>query len=70
MLIRERMQRISFRLADLTCSVIAFTGDYQNLLPARDFLHRLLDGGNDLIAACRGSVGPRKSLAEKNNCER
>jgi len=55
MLIRERMQRISFRLADLTCSVIAFTGAYQTLLPARDFLHRLLPvylvEGGDLFAA-------------------
>jgi exopolysaccharide biosynthesis polyprenyl glycosylphosphotransferase len=40
--IRERMQRISFRLADIACSVLAFAVAYETLLPARSLLQRLL----------------------------
>src|SRR5580704_1008715 len=62
MLALERMQRFSFRLADLTCSVIAFTAAYQTLLPARNVLQRFLPAylveGGDLFPAVAGKEIP------------
>ncbi|MBV8846863.1 MAG: exopolysaccharide biosynthesis polyprenyl glycosylphosphotransferase [Bryobacterales bacterium] len=42
MVSHERAQRIAFRVADLACSVIAFSAAYELLLPARSLLLRIL----------------------------
>jgi exopolysaccharide biosynthesis polyprenyl glycosylphosphotransferase len=42
MVIHERAQRITFRLADIACSVIAFTAAYEILLPARSLLVQIV----------------------------
>jgi exopolysaccharide biosynthesis polyprenyl glycosylphosphotransferase len=42
MITHERAQRITFRVADIACSVIAFTAAYELLLPARSLLLRII----------------------------
>jgi exopolysaccharide biosynthesis polyprenyl glycosylphosphotransferase len=42
MVTHERAQRITFRVADIACSVIAFTAAYELLLPARSLLLRII----------------------------
>ena len=42
MITHERAQRITFRVADIACSVIAFTAAYELLLPARSILLRII----------------------------
>jgi exopolysaccharide biosynthesis polyprenyl glycosylphosphotransferase len=42
MITHERAQRITFRVADLACSVIAFTAAYKLLLPARGLLLKIV----------------------------
>jgi len=39
---RERLQRISFRLADIACAVVAFAIAYYTLLPTRSLLQNLV----------------------------
>src|SRR5215475_10798908 len=42
MVTHERTQRIPFRVADIACSVIAFTTAYKILLPARSLLLQMV----------------------------
>jgi exopolysaccharide biosynthesis polyprenyl glycosylphosphotransferase len=42
MVTHERTQRITFRVADIACSVLAFTAAYDLLLPARSLLLRII----------------------------
>ena len=59
MVSHERTQRITFRAADIACSVIAFTAAYKILLPARSLLLQM-------VPASLAESGVREALAGKD----